>query len=194
MTTFYEGTDLDGWLSHFFPNERLSAIVRKVLNENYVEDFNALFALYQNPTAFYTELEKENSKAYAVLEGMFKQAALFTKAWEVHNNRTSPIKEDGDVPPIPRKAPVRLPALLGDGEESQFDRLVQDYIDLPCFERAALVVFQHLCEKTKDPLINKCTIARIFELIEEMKRHGKNEDLDSDAHNFQKIFSIGLKR
>ena len=208
MTTVYEGSDLDGWLSHFFSNETLKAIVRKVLEDMFVLDFNALRFVYANPAYFYAELEKYNAKAFNILKRMLDEAAFLTKAWqnEPWAKKVAPPPppaEDDDLPG--QDAPV-LARMSSDTlqqtdaqreEEVPLKKAIRLKDELPCFERAALVLFEYLREKRKDhnekDVLNYALkFTDVVKLVEDMKEHGKRENLDSDSHNFGKIFNLGL--
>ena len=82
MTTIYEGSDLDECLAHFFKMPQVKDIVKKVLSDHFVFDFESLNHIYEDPTEFYVALQNENPKAFNVARGGFAKAAGLTKAWE----------------------------------------------------------------------------------------------------------------
>lgn len=135
-------------------------------------------------------------------------APLSTKAWE-NENFFQKLKSDkkqskvipetkGDESTEPKWIPSLETKEVQQGRDL-FNAAKQALDELNCFERAAVVIFEHLREKQKDPenhsfLIDKLKLSELGSLIDLMKRHGDDENLTTDDHNFGRIFRVGLPR
>lgn len=191
MTTFYEGSDLDEWLAHFFANVQARDAVKKVLSVYCVEDFESLPSIYEDPTQFHLDLQKEDPRAFNLARRNFAKAAFLTKEWE-----NEPFAQTNLPPPPPPelKRIASLPSQTLEGR-GLLDNLIEANERLPCVERTASIIFEHLRAKQKNPCIDLLERCEINKLVDELNKYGEEENLKSESsHSFNTIWSVGIDR